>query len=393
MHSFEIFSLREWTRYVPPYPTIETGSTFIPCMFCFTKYVMCKLQHCPFSHSAEQVARLRGVRDASIALARDRQIGWREAAHHICAQQRQMNAYNGVPPIEPIRAPGEYLMGPVETAPAASAILPYVDRGVSVQRSGVVHPLQRFLDVCVIAPPAHSVRTQFVAGLAAPTFSLPAYARLHRKLSQELFDKYFTVAKRRRIQWSGCPLEVTLESSDRWRVTDANHVWIRLCALLAPEPTSELQSMLRQLVFVNRAVENNNTVVMQFESEYVARSLVAAMIRIRPEMGGLFMCMGRPAYTAELPLSPLVLQTDGYAFTGATASAAAAASAATAAAATAAASSSSYPMNVSSDAPAAAAAATANTFHHHHHYQQQQQQQQHLLNAYNRHAYASTPRQ
>lgn len=59
------------------------------------------------------------------------------------------------------------------------------------------------LSWCVIAPPASSVLANFYSAHSAPSFSLPAFERLHTKLQQEDFDKYFTVCRRRRIQWIG----------------------------------------------------------------------------------------------------------------------------------------------------------------------------------------------
>ena len=162
--------------------------------------------------------------------------------------------------------------------------------------------LQRLLTACVIAPPSTSALATFQG--ATPVFTLPTFERLHRKLRQEEFDRYFTVTRRRRVQWVGLPLNVVPDGTNRWRIADANQIWAALVGRLAGSARG--LAAARALVFVERSPYSKH-VVLHFNTEAAARTIVEEMCRLHPEMTGLFQGMGRPAGPNEPPLEPLEL--------------------------------------------------------------------------------------
>jgi hypothetical protein len=183
--------------------------------------------------------------------------------------------------------------------------------------------LQLLLDDCVIAPPHGAVLAEFFGDadgaiargeLSAPMFAPPAFDRMHGKMHASVFDRYFAVARRRRIYWTGCPLEVqpspAATPTQQWRVEDARRVWTRLRELLTGHLTRELAECLVRLVFVRRSVKSHN-VVLHFKSERVARALVDAVTKLHPSMVADFICMGRAGDAAESPLAPLRLDVRG----------------------------------------------------------------------------------
>ena len=162
--------------------------------------------------------------------------------------------------------------------------------------------LQRLLDACVVTPPLTSALATFQG--ATPVFALPTFEILHKPLLQDLFNRYFPVARRRRVQWVGLPLTVELDGPNHWRIADANQIWQELVKLLSGSAIG--LAAARALTFVVHSPQSKH-VVLHFHTEEAARTVVGEVHRLHPQMERLFQSMGRPAGPNEPKLEPLEL--------------------------------------------------------------------------------------
>jgi len=313
LKSFDVFQLREvvyaqvmqgklnspsstFSRSISTSPASAAASSssttqtdlkaLIPCMMRYAAG-KCTLSSCPYCHDDDAVEELRRLRPSVLHWYRMRSIP---------------------PVIEP----------PPPNA-SSDGDLP----------SHVLAAYQGLLDRCVIAPPQHSVLVNFSPSLTMPTrpavairddrsigvpsFQLLPFDRLHVKQAGEVFERYCIIARRRRVQWLTCPMEVSmLRGSNEWRVADARHVWQKLVVLLDlndsmldSEERKQLPADLNNLVFINRSM--NGPAILHFATDSSASSIVAR-IRMRwPSMGNDMHIMGRPAAPREAIPPPLKL--------------------------------------------------------------------------------------
>lgn len=251
LHNFEVFALREWAQFLPPYPHGEDATKHTPCMFLFSTYRACKLAHCAYSHEQKEIDALRAIRDSVLKEARDRKQFPLDVAKERREREQKERERNrgrgshgkkrgreseraassaGPHYLDPETFVAEAPTSMVDVASSAAGSASYSNGHPAATGASLSSPytplayptelvpapalrpppslnepaMQQLLTDCVIAPPASSVIAHFTPGMPAPLFNLPSFERLHQKLAQSEFDRYFSVARRRRIQWIGC---------------------------------------------------------------------------------------------------------------------------------------------------------------------------------------------
>lgn len=140
---------------------------------------------------------------------------------------------------------------------------------------------------CILSPPSYSVVIQKFDQGQSPTFVLgSSFARLHDRVTQDVFDNLYTQVSVRRVQWNGCvPVQQRVgESEGDWRLRDAAHIWACLLwrtVFITPHDdicTAEgaidiLRYALPQLVFIYRSTTDDH-VVLHFQTKEAARRLL-----------------------------------------------------------------------------------------------------------------------
>jgi hypothetical protein len=179
--------------------------------------------------------------------------------------------------------------------------------------------LRKLLDDCVLSPPSDSILVRVPASDASlpPVFTPLPFQRLHQQLAQKDFDRYFALARTRRIQWTGCKMETPpyLVGTEQCLLLDAKNIWQQLEEISKSWPAA-FKKHLHHLVFIHRSPKSKH-VVLHFTDAVHAEALVERVAMTCERPTETFQVMGKWKADREIP-KPLPLAVVQLPATGAT---------------------------------------------------------------------------